>query len=210
MHAFAAAIFLASPLAIAQKAPESAGAIATAPGKGVAMQATKASAVVESIDKANRSVTLKLANGETRTVDAGPDVRNFDQIKVGDTLTIKYLEAFAIELKKDGKAPLGKSEVKSMERSEPGKKPGGTATREITAVGEVVGVDMAKKHISVKNDKGQIIDLKISDPEQLKLAKKGDQIQVTYTEAVAIEMTPAAPTAPAKAPEKAPAPEKKK
>ena len=206
MHAFAAAIFLASPLAIAQKAPEGAGAIATAPGKGVAMQAAKASAVVESIDKANRSVTLKLANGETRTVDAGPDVRNFDQIKVGDTLTIKYLEAFAIELKKDGKAPLGRSEVKSMERSEPGKKPGGTATREITAVGEVVSVDMAKKHISVKNDKGQIIDLKISDPEQLKLAKKGDQIQVTYTEAVAIEMTPAAPKAPAKAP----APEKKK
>jgi hypothetical protein len=137
-------------------------------------------------------------------------VRNFDQIKVGDTLTIKYLEAFAIELKKDGKAPLGRSEVKSMERSEPGKKPGGTATREITAVGEVVSVDTVKKHISVKNDKGQIIDLKIQDPEQLKLAKKGDQIQVTYTEAVAIEMTPAAPKAPAKAPEKAPAPEKKK
>jgi len=206
MHAFAAAIFLASPLAIAQKAPEGAGAIATAPGKGGAMQAAKASAVVESIDKANRSVTLKLANGETRTVDAGPDVRNFDQIKVGDTLTVKYLEAFAIELKKDGKAPLGRSEVKSMERSEPGKKPGGTATREITAVGEVVSVDMAKKHISVKNDKGQIIDLKISDPEQLKLAKKGDQVHVTYTEAVAIEMTPAAPKSPAKAP----APEKKK
>lgn len=202
MHAFAAAIFLASPLAIAQKAPEGAGAIATAPGKGVAMQAARASAVVQSIDTANRTVTLKMANGHTNTVEAGPDVRNFDQIKVGDTLTVKYLEAFAIELKKDGKAPLGRSEVKSMERSEPGKKPGGTATREITAVGEVTNVDAAKKVVSVKNDKGTIIDLNIHDPEQLKLVKKGDQIQVTYTEAVAIEMTPAAPKAPAKAPEK--------
>ena len=79
------------------------------------------------------------------------------------------------------------------------------ATREITAVGEVVNVDAAKKVVSVKNDKGRIIDLNIRDPEQLKLVAKGDQIQVTYTEAVAIEMTPATAKAPAKAPEKAPA-----
>jgi len=46
--------------------------------------------------------------------------------------------------------------------------------------------------VSVKNDKGQIIDLNIKDPEQLKLIKKGDQIQATYTEAVAISLTPAA------------------
>jgi len=204
-HAFAAAIFLASPLAIAQKAPEGAGVVATAPGKGVAMQTAKASAKVEAIDKANRTVTLKMANGESRTITAGPEVRNFDQIKVGDTLTVKYLEALALELKKDGKAPLGRSEVKSLERSEPGKKPGGMATREITAVGEVTNVDAAKKVVSVKNDKGQIIDLNIRDPEQLKLIKKGDQIQATYTEAVAIEMEPAPAKAPAKAPEKAPA-----
>jgi hypothetical protein len=92
-------------LAIAQKAPEGAGVVATAPGKGVAMQAARPSAIVESVDKANRDGDAQDANGETRTITAGPEVRNFDQIKVGDTLTIKYLEALAIELKKDGKAP---------------------------------------------------------------------------------------------------------
>ena len=132
-------------------------------------------------------------------------MRNFDQIKVGDTLTIKYLQALALELKKDGKAVVGRSDVKSLERSDPGKKPGGTATREITVVADVVNVDAQKKVVSVKNDKGEIIDLNIRDPEQLKLVKKGDQIQATYTEAVAIVMDPAPAKAPAKAPEKAPA-----
>jgi len=200
-----ASAVLASPLVQAQKAPEAGGVVATAPGKGVAMQAAQASAKVESVDKATRAVTLKLANGETRTITAGPEVRNFDQIKVGDTLTIKYLQALALELKKDGKAVLGRSDVKSLERSDPGKKPGGMATREITAVTEVVNVDAKKKVVSVKNDKGEIIDLNIRDPEQLKLIKKGDQIQATYTEAVAIVMDPAPAKAPAKAPEKAPA-----
>ena len=202
VSAFAAVLFLASPFAIAQKAPEAGGVVATAPGKGVAMQAARASAVVEAIDKANRTVTLKTANGEKRTVEAGPEVRNFDQIKVGDTLTIKYLEALAIELKKDGKAPVGRSEVKSLERADPGKKPGGAATREITAVADVVNVDAEKKIVSVKNKEGRIIDLNIRDPEQLKLVKKGDQIQATYTEAVAIEIAEAPPKAPAKAPAK--------
>jgi hypothetical protein len=132
-------------------------------------------------------------------------VRNFDKIKVGDTLTIKYMEALAIELKKGGKAPLGRTESAAMERSEPGKgKPGGAVAREITAIADVVNVDTEKKIVSVKNKEGKIIDLNVRDPEQLKLVKKGDQIQATYTEAVAIEMTEA-PKAPAKAAEKAPA-----
>jgi hypothetical protein len=66
--------------------------IATAPGKGVAMQAAQASAKVEAVDKATRAVTPSSPTARTRTITAGPEVRNFDQIKVGDTLTIKYLE----------------------------------------------------------------------------------------------------------------------
>ena len=153
MHPISAAaaiiVLSASSLVLAQKAPEAAGAIATAPGKGVAMQAAQASAVVTAVDKAGRNVTLKMANGESRTVNAGPEVRNFDQIKVGDTLTIKYMEALALELKKDGKAVVGRSEVKSLERADKGKMPGGTATREITVVADVVAVDAAKKIVSV-------------------------------------------------------------
>ena len=42
--------------------------------------------------------------------------------------------------------------------------------------------------MSVKNEKGEIVDLHIEDPEQLKLVKKGDQIQATYTQAVAIAL----------------------
>jgi len=43
------------------------------------------------------------------------------------------------------------------------------------------------------------VELKVRDPEQFKLIKKGDQVQATYTEAVAIAVTPAAaPAAPPK------------
>ena len=176
--------------------PASGGMIATAPGKGVAMQAVKATATVESVDPATRAVKLKMPKGDTRTITAGEEVKNFDQIKVGDKVTAEYVEALAIELKKDGKAVVGRTETGSLERAAPGQKPGGVATREIVAVADVIGVDTAKKTVSVKNGQGETIVLNIRDPEQLKLIKKGDQIQATYTEAVAISLKPTA--APAK------------
>lgn len=179
-----------SPLTLAQK-PEVSGAVATAPGKGAAVQVVKATATVEAVDPATRTVTLKLPRGETRSVVAGEEVRNFDQIKAGDKVTVKYLEAFTIELKKEGKAIVGRTETGSLERAAPGQKPGGVATREVTAITDVVAVDAKKKTVTVKNDKGETIDLNIRDPEQLKLVKKGDQIEATYTEALAISLEPA-------------------
>ena len=179
-----------APHALAQ--PQSSGAVGVAPGKAAAAQTVKASATVESVDKATRTVTLKLADGRTRSVVAGEQVRNFDQIKPGDKLTLQYVEAITIELKKDGKAVLGRQETGGMQRAAAGEKPGGVAMREVTAVADVVNVDAKKQLVQVKNDKGKVIDLNVRDPEQLKLIKKGDQVQATYTEAIAISMEPAA------------------
>jgi len=179
-----------SPNAFAQQ-PNVSGVVGTAPGKGAALQVVQADATVESVDPATRTVTLKLPRGETRSFVAGDEVRNFDQIKAGDKLSVKYLEAFTIELKKGGKDVVGRTESGSLERSAAGEKPGGVAKREVRAVADVVEVDEKKMVVSVKNDKGEIVDLHLKDPEQVKLVKKGDQVEATYTEALAISLEPA-------------------
>ena len=193
----AVAVAAALPRAsLAQKKPEVSGAVATAPGQAKAVAAVTAEATVDKIDPATRTVTLKLPSGETRPVVAGDEVRNFDQIKVGDKLKVKYVEALTLELKKGGKAVVGRTETGALDRSAPGQKPGGVARREVTVVADVVNVDEKAKKVTVKGEKGQM-DLNVRDPEQLKLIKKGDQVQATYVEALAIAMEPAAP-APAK------------
>lgn len=180
-----------SPVAFADQ-PNVSGVVGTAPGKGAALQVVHVSATVESVDPATRTVTLKLPHGETRSFVAGDEVRNFDQIKAGDKLNVKYLEAFTIELKKAGKDIVGRTESESVERAAPGEKPGGVAKREVRAVADVVAVDEKKMIVSVKNDKGEVVDLHLRDPEQVKLVKTGDQVEATYTEALAISLDPAA------------------
>ena len=197
------ALALAAALSLptfAQKA-EIAGAAGTAPGKAGAIATLRADATVEAVDPATRTVSLKLKDGTQRKFVAGDEVRNFDQIKVGDTLKVRYAEALTLELKKDGKAVVGRTETGSLQRSAPGQKPGGVAERELTAVGEVVAVDEKARKVSVKNAQGEIIDLPVQDPAQYKLIKKGDQVQATYRQALAISL---------EAPAKKAAPEKKK
>ena len=194
----ALAVAAALPLAaVAQKKPEAAGAVATAPGQAGAVAVVSAQGVIEAVDPKTREVKIKLANGETRTIVASEEVRNFNQIKVGDKLNVKYMEAATIELKKGGKAVVARSETSSMERAKPGEKPGGIAKKEVTMVADVVGVDEKAKKVSIKNDKGEVVPVEVRDPEQLKLIKKGDQVEVTYVQAVAISLEPGTP-APAK------------
>ena len=179
-----------SPLSQAQ--PQVKGAVATAPGQAAAVAVVTASATIEAIDAATRTVKLKMANGETRSIVAGEEVRNFAQLKVGDKVNMKYMESVTLDLKKDGKAVVGRTETSSMTRAKPGEKPGGVAQREVTAVVSVVNVDAQKKVVSVKKDTGEVIDLPVQDPEQLKLIKKGDHVQATYTQALAVSVEPAA------------------
>jgi len=187
-----AAALPAAVLAQQQKSPTVAGAIATEPGKGKAVAVVEATATVAAVDKATREVTLKMPGGSLEKVQAGAEVRNFDQIKVGDTLKIKYIESLALELKKGGKEVVGRKETGGLDRSQPGQKPGGVARREVTVIANVVAVDPATMKISVKNDKGEVYSFNLKDPEQVKLVKVGDQIQATYTEGLAVSMEPAA------------------
>ncbi len=151
------------------------------------------SARVEAIDKAQRQLTLKGPKGNVQTVTAGPEVRNFDQIKVGDMVVARYVEALTLTLKKDGKELVGKAETQDAARSKAGEKPAGVVGRQVEVTADVIAVDAKTQTLTLKGPK-QTVELKVPDPAQFKMVKVGDQIQAVYTEALAlsVETAPAA------------------
>jgi len=183
-----------APVALAQdkKNFDVSGAVATAPGQAKAVSLVTATGTIDSIDAATRTIKIKLPSGALREVEVGDEVRNFDQLKVGDKVKAKYVESLTIELKKDGKQVVGRTESTSLDRAQPGAKPGGVAKHEVTVVADVVNVDPKKHLVQVKNEHGETVDLNVKDPEQLKLVKKGDQVPATYTVALAVAVEPAA------------------
>ena len=87
---------------MAQQAPTASTVTSNQPGKVSMAETVKASATVTAIDKATRKVTLKNADGKTFEVVASADVKNFDQVKVGDQLVVQYVQALTMEVKKGG------------------------------------------------------------------------------------------------------------
>ena len=169
---------------------EGAASVSSSPGKGQVVRAIKVSATVSAIDKASRTITLKDAAGKKLPLVAGPEVRNFDQITVGSEVVVGMMQALALELKKGpGGAPTLIESADSA-RAASGAQPGAMAARKITATGDVIALDAKTQTATLKGPR-QTVDLEVPRPKQFKMIAVGDQIQVTYTEAVAISVEPA-------------------
>ncbi len=135
--------------------------------------------------------TLDLGpKGRSLDVIAGDEVRNFDQIRVGDSVTAQYHQALTLELKKT-KATGSTTETLAAARAKPGERPAGVVGREITVLADVVAVDPKKSIISLKGPRGNIVDLKVQNQDHFKVVKVGDQVEAVYTEALAVAVTPA-------------------
>jgi Cu/Ag efflux protein CusF len=185
-----AAACAASPAMAQQLKAEGAAAASSSPGKAQVARAVKVSATVSAIDKASRTITLKDAAGKEFPVVAGSEVRNFDQITVGSEVVVGMMQALALELKKGpGGAPTMVESADSA-RAASGAQPGAVAARKVTVTADVIALDAKTQTATLKGPK-QTVDLKVPDPKQFKMIAVGDQIQATYTEALAISVEPA-------------------
>ena len=166
-------------------------AIETSPGHAKAVQIKETVATVESVDVKKRHVMLRDAAGREHALVLGPEVRNVDQLKKGDRVTVQYAESLSLKLVKNGKELPSRTETADMSRSEPGAKPGGVVAEQVKVTADVIAVDADKHTVTLKGP-NRTVDLTVSDPAQLALIKVGDKINAVYTQAVAVDVKPAA------------------
>jgi len=154
-------------------------------------------AKVTAIDMENRLVTIQGPAGNSVVIQVTDQVKNLPQAKVGDRVDIKYYRSAYVDIvKADADAGLGVTEVGAAKLGAPaGEKPAGAVGVEVKRRVEVVFVDPYQKFISFRSpDRGlRKISLKESPELQhyLQELKKGDIVEVTYTEALAISLEPA-------------------
>ncbi|MBL8406640.1 hypothetical protein E4Q08_05535 [Candidatus Accumulibacter phosphatis] len=189
--ALAAAALVLFPLAVsAQQPPVAEAMTAVAPGKFAGLIEARVTLLVDSIDKASRSVVLKNARGEHLKVIAGDDIKNFDQIKVGDHVITTYTQELMMTLKKGGGALRERIDSSQQGSAAAGQKPAAYEAKEVAFVADVQQVDRKKQTVTLRGAK-KTLTLKIKDPEQLKLISKGDQVEGVFAEAIAIAVVPA-------------------
>jgi hypothetical protein len=153
-------------------------------------------AAVESVDKATRTIVLKGEEGARVLFVAGPEVRNFDQIKAGDKVRVTYLIAVGAQVKPRGTPPSAPIEAATGKRSEPGQPPGVAAGRTVISTVKIDSVDTSFNTVTFTRADGITRVVAIEDPEARRFVrslKPGDSVEVTYSEATAVSVEPAAP-----------------
>lgn len=185
------AVFFAGTMAVNAQSPSATGA-----AKPVVIDAAVTDNVyqlyegeVVKVDKKTRTITFKNKEGESKFV-AGPDIKNFDQIKKGDRVNVNYELAVAIELiktKSDG--VRSKTETNTVTKSKSTEKPSETITNKTTIIADIVEVNREKKLVSVKGPSGKITTVTVKNPALLADVQVGEQVKVIYFDAMAASIT---------------------
>ena len=165
-----------------------AGAQSQAPKTVTKKNQVTATATVKAIDQATRSITLRMENGDEETFTASPEVTRFNQLKAGDTIKATYYESVVFEVRKPGAAATAPAAAIAGGRMKD--RPGGALGVQQTTTVTVKAVDMNVPSITVVTAEGRTLTRKVAEKKNLEGVKAGDQIDITYSQAVVVSAEP--------------------
>ncbi len=179
-------------------APATPGPIAAAvKGPVVAVETRSINGKVAAINPGMRLVVVDGDNGRMTSMFVGPNVRNFNNLKLGDRVTMRYTEALALAIAKGGpgaESKLGeirtKVEADAAGQAALGGKPGMSATERTTLVANVFEIDRARSILTLRGTDGVPVDIKVADKNALDQIKLNDQIVIGYRQSAVLSIEP--------------------
>lgn len=150
-----------------------------------AKETTKLTATVTGIDAKNRKVTVVTPEGKKQVITARPDVRNFDQIQIGDQLIVTLTEEAVVYMAKDGPVlPDGTTGI--VARAAKGEKPGLVIGETSQLTAKVIALDTKNQKATVQFADGSKKTFAVRKEVDLSKVALGEEVVFRYTEAQAI------------------------
>ena len=157
----------------------SAQLIKTLPGEPITVTAT-----VTAVNPATRTLTLKAPDGMITTTTVAPEVKRFNEIKVGDTITAKYVENVILRLMKPGEAAVDSATASVAAGASA--RPSGTVTAQRSITATITAIDPKVPSITLTGPDKRTYTHTVADREALKQVKVGDRLDITFNAAVLI------------------------
>ena len=139
-----------------------------------------------SIDREERIVTLADELGNEESLYAGPEVKRFDELEVGDEVTFRYYESLISQIRKAADAAPSKSSGMPTLVRGTGRKPSGTLSQQLSATVTIKSIDTTVSALTVTLEDGHTMSFKVDDKKLLEGVDVGDKVDITYTAALMI------------------------
>jgi Cu/Ag efflux protein CusF len=152
--------------------------------KGFASVATfQAVARVTAINPATRKLGLLTSDGKRERIRCGPEVVNFDQIKVNDLIEYTLLQKSAVFVG-DRKAGLQGDSVTSLARI--GDKPGINSAETMSATAVIKEVNTSTRKVTLELGDGSQRIITTDKDFDLSKIKVGKSVTLEYTEVISL------------------------
>ena len=158
------------------------------------MEVEEIEAEVTAIDVSQRLVSLRGPEGNELTIQAGPEVRNLAQVRVGDRLIVSYTRAFIASMTGEGQPASEGIVAIGAVRAEEGERPGVAAGGVISGTVEIISIGEDGTSVTFRGPTGDLRSMDVLREESRAFVRKlklGDMVDMTYAEAIAIEIKPA-------------------
>lgn len=149
-------------------------------------------ALIEAVDVEERLLTVKDSEGTVETIRVDPAVERLNEVKKGDTITLRYYQSVAFEVREptaEEKANPGML-FGAAGRRDAKSEPGGGAIVMAHAITTIDKIDTESAMVTLKGPKGHKAKVKAKDPKNLEKLNVGDTVAVTLTEAIAVGIEP--------------------
>jgi hypothetical protein len=152
----------------------------------------QAEATVLTIDPATRAVSLRGPKGPFSVV-VDPEVKSFDKLHVGDKVVVSYYQGIAAQMVKGATKAADPAVSTFQTPSQSGARMGGGEGASATTRVIIEDVDIGTNTVAFKRSDGTVHIIAVKSPNMqqfIRTLKRGDAVDVTYTESVAVNVMP--------------------
>ena len=173
-----------------ESTPASASRTTATEPRLLAEEYAEGEAIVQAVNKTDRTVTLRNAQGQSNTIAVPADV-DLNRLKKGNTVLIGVYQALSLRVLPPGSAALGATAAGGS--TAPGQ-PGGRAWgQQLVVVNEVTAIDLVAYTATLRGADGQSRTVAVKDPQmqdRMRNLRVGDLVELTYSEALAAKVLP--------------------
>ena len=144
-------------------------------------------ATVTGIDSEKRKITFVSPSAEKFSTVAGPEILNFDEIRIGDQLIITLTEEVVIRMAKPGEKVENEADS-TIGIAPTGDKPNISMNETTQLVATVTAIDIKKHKATLQFPDGSTKKIKVRKDVDLSQRSVGEKVVIRSTERFAVKI----------------------
>ena len=160
----------------------STGGAAQAQSPNAVTHETTTTATVERIERSSRVVTLRAKGNVLHSVYVEPAVKAFDDLKVGDVVTVRYTESVIVEVRPGAKLAAPQDTTADAKAAD------AAVEEQLKAVVKIASIDPQRLFVTYRTQDNVKIVHPVRNKQLLDGIRVGDTVAITLTRARAVSI----------------------